>query len=533
MSGQPSRDFSTVWLGALPDPRGRWPWVAREPLGLLLGLLGAALLTVAVYLLNRRLMSLPSPAFVYTVPVLGVTFSWGWRVGAATALAALLGLWYVVLPPAFSFALSQPGEWTRLVLAAVTYGALIAAGEAVRRLRRVNAGLTRAVEQLDAVIGSMADGVLINDREGNLLRTNEAMRRIVGGEVPRSRDERNARWQTRWGDGTPIAPGTGPVSRALAGEVMTGVGMTVRHAAGHDVQLSVSGAPLRISHGGPAGAVIVCRDVTELRRLEQVRRDFLSVASHELKTPLTSLGGYAQLFQRHLARMGTADERSARYLAAIATQTQRMTELVETLLDVSRIETGHLRLRREDFDLAALVREVVEELSDLSDRHTIGVAGDPPPIVGHWDRHRVEQVLVNLLSNAVRYSPDGGPVVVTVGQLECGGAGPGRDTGTDAQEPAGCACVSVRDRGIGLTAEQLPLLFERFHQAHAGDARDPLTRGMGLGLYIAREIVEQHGGRIWAESPGPGQGATFTFTLPLSARGTRTEDLDRLAGEAP
>jgi signal transduction histidine kinase len=516
VSGQALGDLSTSWSGTLADARGRWSWVAREPIGLLLGLLGAALLTVAVYLLNQWLMTLPSPAFVYTLPVLGVTFVWGWRVGAATALAALLGLWYVVLPPAFSFALQQPGEWTRLVLAAVTYAALIAAGEAVRRLRRGNAGLARAVEQLDAVIGSMADGVLITDRDGNLLRTNEAMRRIVGGEVPCSRVERNARWQTRWGDGTPIAPGTGPVSRALAGEVMTGVGMSVRHAAGHEVQLSVSGAPLWISQGGPAGAVIVCRDVTELRRLEQARRDFLSVASHELKTPLTSLSGYTQLFQRHLGRSGAVDERSARYLAAIATQTQRMTELVETLLDVSRIETGHLRPRREDFELTSLVREVVEETSDLSDRHTISLAGDPPPIAGHWDRHRVEQVLVNLLSNAVRYSPDGGLVVVTVGRRERDGTVPGRDAGTDGQEPSAYACVSVRDSGIGLKAEQLPLVFERFHQAHAGDARDPLTRGMGLGLYIAREIVEQHGGRIWAESPGSGRGATFTFTLPLS-----------------
>ena len=516
MSGQAPRDLSTVWSGTPPDPRGRWSWLARPPVGLLLSLLAVALLTAAVYLVNQRLMTLPSPAFVYTLPVLGVTFVWGWRVGAVTALAALLGLWYVLLPPAFSFALRQPGEWTRLVLAGVTYGALIVAGEAVRRLRRVNAGLGRVVEQLDAVIGSMADGVLITDREGNLLRTNEAMRRIVGGEIPRSREERNARWQTRWDDGTPIAPGTGPVSRALAGEVVTGVGMSVRHAAGHDVQLSVSGAPLRISQGGPAGAVIVCRDVTELRRLEQARRDFLSVASHELKTPLTSLSGYTQLFQRHLRRSGAVDERSARYLAAIATQTQRMTELVETLLDISRIETGHLRLRREDFDLAALVREVVEEMSGLSDHHTIDVVEDPSPIAGHWDRHRVEQVLVNLLSNAMRYSPDGGPVVVTVGRLECGGAGPRHSVETDGQEPVACACVSVRDSGIGLTAEQLPVIFERFHQAHDGDVRDPLTRGMGLGLYIAREIVEQHGGRIWAESPGPGQGATFTFTLPLT-----------------
>ncbi len=533
MSGQPSRDFSNSWLGTLPDPRGRWPWVARPPVGVLLSLLAVALLTIAVYLLNQRLMTLPSPAFVYTLPVLGVTFIWGWRVGAVAALAALLGLWYILLPPVFSFALSQPGEWTRLVLAGVTYGALVVAGEAVRRLRRVNAGLGRVVEQLDAVIGSMADGVLITDPEGNLLRTNEAMRRIVGGEVPCSRVERNGRWQTRWGDGTPIAPGTGPVSRALAGEVMTGVGIIVRHTAGHDVQLSVSGAPLRMSQGGPAGAVIVCRDVTELRRLEQARRDFLSVASHELKTPLTSLSGYTQLFQRHLGRSGAVDERSARYLAAISTQTQRMTELVETLLDISRIETGHLRLRREAFDLAGLVREVVEEMSDLSDHHTISLAGEPPAIEGHWDRHRIEQVLVNLLSNAVRYSPEGGSVVVTVARLECGGTGPGRDAETDGQEPAVSACVSVRDSGIGLTAEQLPLIFERFHQAHAGDNRDPLTRGMGLGLYIAREIVEQHGGRIWAESSGPGQGATFTFTLPLSATGTRDEEAGRSAGESP
>ncbi len=278
-------------------------------------------------------------------------------------------------------------------------------GDALQRLRRTNARLARTIERLDTIILSIADGVLITDEAGNLVQTNEAMRRMVGGGgVPLTPDARAALWEPRQADGTPFPPGTDPLARALAGEIVTDTETVVRTADGEDVRLSVSSAPLRPDGEAIAGAVVVSRDVTELRRLQQVKDDFLSVASHELKTPLTALKGYIQLLRQRFERGQVTDDRSRRYLTTIEAQMQRVLNLVDTLLDVSRLDAGRLRLRPERCDLVALVREVVGELSGLSARHpvTVEVAPGARAIEGDWDRERIEQVLVNLLSNAVR-----------------------------------------------------------------------------------------------------------------------------------
>ncbi len=208
-----------------------------------------------------------------------------------------------------------------------------------------------------------------------------------------------------------------------------------------------------------------------------------------------------------------SDARALRYLATLHSQMVRMRELIDMLLDVSRIDAGRFNLRRAPFDLVALAREVAEETGGLSDRHRIAVRSEVRAVEGAWDRDRVAQVLANLLNNALRYTPDGGTIVVTVGvPPETTADGAGVD-----HVPRGAAFVRVSDPGLGVPPDQLALIFERFHQAHETVGRSESARGMGLGLFISREIVEAHGGRIWAESAGPGQGTTFTFTLPGAA----------------
>ena len=354
------------------------------------------------------------------------------------------------------------------------------------------------------------------------------MQRILAGlPVPRTPTERRAVWQIRRGDGQPVPAGSGPLSRALAGEIVTREEVTLRNGRGEDVSLQVSVAPLRDPDGRVVGAVEVCRDISELRRLQVAKDDFLSVASHELKTPLTSLIGYIQLLQRHLGRTGSTDERASRYLSAIDSQTRRMRELVDTLLDVSRLETGKLRLRDDPFDLVALVREMVEGTTGLSERHSVAIEVEVARIEGRGDADRIEQVIANLLSNAVRYSPDGGPITVTIGTLR----------GKLAQDRPGAgtemAFVRVRDTGLGLAADQLDRVFERFHQVHGTADGKIGGEGMGLGLYISREIVERHGGRIWAESNGPDRGTAFTFTVPLAAAQIAEGGWQRAEGSRP
>lgn len=498
-TGQPA----ATWWDEVPAALGRGGLWSR-PIGLALGLLAVGAVTALLLGLERLGFAVPSYYLFYLPPIALLAYGWGGRVGAATAGAAFLATWFLFIPPRFPLTPAAPGDWARLALIGVSYLALALLGDAVRRLRRAN-------DQLETIIASIADGVLVIDGRGELIQTNGAMRRMLGGEVPRTLAERNARWRTRAIAGPPVEPGSGPTGLALRGITSTGTELLINTPDGRDLPVSVSGAPLRGRGGQVLGAVIVCRDIGEMRRLQQAKDDFLSVASHELKTPLTALSGYAQMLRQRMTQLGTTDERALRYLGALEAQSRRMGELVNSLLDMSRLDAGSLQLRRAPCDLAALVRTVARQLDDLSARHTLAVAG-AERLVGAWDADRIEQVVVNLLTNAIRYSPNGGPIAITVGTVA--------DLPADAAPPtppdAPAAFVRVRDQGLGLAPDQLDAIFGRFQRADADAGDAEARRGMGLGLYISREIVARHGGLIWAESPGPGQGATFTFTLPLA-----------------
>lgn len=236
----------------------------------------------------------------------------------------------------------------------------------------------------------------------------------------------------------------------------------------------------------------------ELREAVRLREEFLSVASHELRTPLTPLKGFAALTLNRMEKGGDFPERerTLKALRSMARQTDRLTRLVDDLLDTSRIQAGRFELERAPVDLLPLVREVLErfELRGEQGGLTFVLEAPEQPLEGVWDGPRLEQVVTNLLSNAVRYSPQGGTVrvsfLVTAKAVE----------------------LRVRDEGIGIPPESLALLFQPFARASNATARH--FGGLGLGLFICREIVQRHGGTIWAESPGAHQGSCFHVRLP-------------------
>ena len=243
----------------------------------------------------------------------------------------------------------------------------------------------------------------------------------------------------------------------------------------------------------------------------RARDTFLSVAAHELKTPVTALKGNAQLLLRQQAR-GTLDpDRLARALRGIDRATDRLVALTDDLLDVSRIRTGQLPLSREPTDLRILLREAVERAAEGRDDRHLFVLDVPAvlPLVP-LDPARIEQVLTNLLNNAIKYAPEGGAVTLTIWETERGVA------------------VRVRDEGIGFPAGEAETIFAPFGRAANAQAHN--IPGMGLGLYICRNIVERHGGRMWAESDGEGQGTAVSFWLPCeptdAAIGTEKEAAD-------
>ena len=245
-------------------------------------------------------------------------------------------------------------------------------------------------------------------------------------------------------------------------------------------------------------AVDNARLYAESQQAIRARDEFLSIASHELRTPLTGIKGYAQILLRAHGRGQLDDERLHRSLVTIDDAADRLATLVDDLLDVSRIRTGHLPLRLATVDLAAVLREAADRYRDqLGDGHTLVVDLPTNDIAAAVDVDRLEQVVTNLLSNAVKYSPAGGTVTLSL----VGGAGG--------------ALVQVQDSGIGLPVDSLEAIFQPFGRA-ANATRQSLP-GMGLGLYICRTLVERHGGRIWAVSGGENSGTSFGFWLPRHA----------------
>jgi signal transduction histidine kinase len=242
----------------------------------------------------------------------------------------------------------------------------------------------------------------------------------------------------------------------------------------------------------------------------RVRDETLATISHDLRTPLTSIRALAQLLQRRLNR-GTevSPDELVERLGRIEDQTILMARMIDDLLDVARLEAGRpLDLRRERCDLVALAEQTVADLQRTTEHHRLRVLADEPEVVGELDCARLERVLLNLLTNAVKYSPDGGDVAVRIG----------REGG-----PAGeVAVLAVRDSGIGIPPQDLPRVFERFYRAsNVGEN----LRGTGLGLAAVQQIVEQHGGEIQAVSD-LGAGTTFTVRLPLSESGTSPGAVD-------
>ena len=235
-----------------------------------------------------------------------------------------------------------------------------------------------------------------------------------------------------------------------------------------------------------------------------MRDEFLSIASHELRNPVAGLKGAAQLARRshHAGRLDA--ERLERYLTVIERGASRLATLTEDLLDVSRLQRGELPLRRRPTDLAAVVREALERLPDVTE-HTLTVRLDEGLPSALLDPDRIEQIVSNLLENATKYSPTGGEIRITLVHHGDG------------------FLLSVADEGIGLPEDTAERIFEPF--GRAPNAQTANIPGLGLGLYICRKIAEQHGGRLWAESAGEGRGATLCLWLPAatSAAGERID----------
>ncbi len=363
--------------------------------------------------------------------------------------------------------------------------------EGVRR--RQEAENERA--RLQAVLDQLPEGVLLFDAGGRLVMSNNSSESIVSQPIDPSTPMLSlaGRYGFARADGRPYHHGDDPLARAFStGLPVLGEEQIVRRADGRDLPVVANVAPIRDASGQLAAVIMVFQDITSLREMDRLKDDFLSIAGHELRTPITTIRGLAQLVERRRHRLDEATINAA--LTTINEQTDQMGRLVDELLDVSRIRTGRLSLQFAPFELAAALRSMVERLAQQRSGAVRLAAPEALEVVG--DPGRLQQVFSNLLDNAVKYSEPQTDIDVTV------------------RATRSSVTVEVRDRGLGVPSEALSRLFERFYRAENASER---AGGLGLGLYLCREIVERHGGSISVAST-VGEGTTFTVKLPRQAR---------------
>lgn len=361
-------------------------------------------------------------------------------------------------------------------------------------------------DRLQQVIDVLPGGVALADRSGRIVLSNAAAEAIWGQEAPAVDAHHYAVFGVRRPDGSACPSEEMPLARSvLCGEVVQGEQLLVQNATTDQwTPVLVNSAPLRDETGTITGGVVVFQDISSLKELERQKDEFLAAASHDLKNPLAALIGQAQLLRRRLASGAVDVDRLRQGVERIEASAARAVGMIDELMDVTRQQMGlRLELSCGSVDVVGLARRVVDEQQRATELHEIRVEAPSGSIEGIWDEARLERVLSNLVSNAVKYSPRGGLVRVVV------------------SEEAAAATIRVEDQGVGIPSSALPRIFERFFRA------DNVTghfQGSGIGLASALQIVQAHGGRIDVHSQ-EGQGTTFVVRLPRqTAADSRSTD---------
>jgi two-component system, OmpR family, phosphate regulon sensor histidine kinase PhoR len=364
-------------------------------------------------------------------------------------------------------------------------------------------------QYVGSVLEAMTDSVLVCNQHGVLLLVNLAGKQMLGIDRARllSGHYHLARFvtdfQVRTLSGQPVPIQDFPLMQALHGKTVHDVELTLRHPeTGAEWQAHVSASPIKgHAEGAPVvGAVAVLVDVSKARALDRAKDEFLALSAHELKGPLTSIRGFAQLLRRGAKHAPQGRERRGdmQWVEKIEAQADRLGKLIEELTDAARADLGNFDLKVRLVPLGALLRRVAEAQQVTTERHRLTVDAPATGLFVKGDETRLEQVFSNLVTNAFKYSPAGGDITIVVKGLE------------EQQTPAPFVEIAIQDQGQGIAANDLERIFTRFTRAESVRG----VQGLGLGLYIARGIIEAHGGTIHAESHGLGRGSTFVVQLP-------------------
>jgi len=364
-----------------------------------------------------------------------------------------------------------------------------AIGEMGNQLRDKIEEISKEKDYLQTILKGMMEGVLVVDGRGRILMVNDALRNLlslssdVADKMPLE-VIRNAELE-------------GAIRKALRDGESIALELNLDKSGVKIVEVNVVGI-FPSSKGmdkdgeGIRGAIAVFHDITRLKGLEKIRQDFVANVSHELRTPLTTIKGYVET----LLEGALKEEVASQFVQVIKRHTDRLTKIVEDLLMLSKIESKEFQLKMEVISLRDLIDDVIDFVKEPAEKKKISISQSaiPHSLAVEADRNYLEQISINLLDNAIKYTPEGGMITISVIEK-------------DQRE----VLVSVQDTGIGIPKEDLPRIFERFYRVDKGRSQE--LGGTGLGLSIVKHLVQAHGGKVWVDSQ-PGKGSTFYFTLP-------------------
>lgn len=357
----------------------------------------------------------------------------------------------------------------------------------------------------EALFDNVEESILILNPKGVIVRANPStesitgltIKEIVGQNFDKIMPIKNERGVSLSGELSPL------ITLQATKEPIDYMEARFTNAEDREIWIGLSLTPIKSDGSAENQIIVVVRDISKLKEIDQAKSDFVSMASHELRTPLTVINGYIDLFMG--GDLGDIDKPELTQYKKVFSQIQRSTvrlnKLVEDLLNVSRIEQGRLNLNLEKMNLSLLIEDVVAEMKEHAASRGHKLQYTPPtvtfldlPLLINGDHGKIKQVLINLIDNAIKYTKNNGLIEVSIKR--------------DRNE----AIVSVKDNGLGIPKQLLPRIFEKFQRLEGSYVKDSV--GTGLGLYIVKEILKSHGGRIWIDSQ-VGRGSTFSFSLPL------------------
>lgn len=502
-----SHTFTPIWL----------PRRCRHPLvGYIIAIFLVVAFALLEVLLKNVLPTLEPLSIVEFAPVALVSFAWGIGPGiVATALSAIL---------IDNFIHAAGSQWTFTISAMTATVLFVAIGlfisGCICRLEHVYQRATRLANELalervrlETIVSSAPNGIIVYDTSGYITRLNPAGMKLFGTEYRHAALATiTGFYQIRTKDQQLLTPDALPIVHALRGEVVDAIEVQMCDAEGNMLIVCIHAAPIIDAQRTLAGCVALFHDMTKLRQAEHEanRRmdEFLGLVSHELRTPLTTIEVSIELAQRQLVQLlkrpleDMKDEIRTKLITLHKTlnaaehQLDRQNRLVNDLLTISQIQANRFIMKPQLCDLLTIVNDAVVDMQALAPTRQIHWTPPADKVEVYVDADRVSQVIINYLSNALKYTRQEKPITVSLSVENT------------------IARVAVHDEGPGLSAEQQQNLWQRFYRAPGIEVQQSSHIGLGLGLYICRTIIHQHGGEVGVESQ-PGQGATFWFTLPV------------------